>query len=126
MANINDFDITIKDVADFFNTIGFRWDGTYYNRKLEEFVEAKTFNDIVSHYPKLTKLKLCLAKFKNEYYIDFYISPTKFIRYRDETNIMGSGSSVYIDKDYSARWGEFIDERKNSQNIEQDTIFQAK
>ena len=51
MTNTNDFDITIKDVVEFFYTIGFTWKRSYYNHKLRKFVNAKTFDDIVLDYP---------------------------------------------------------------------------
>ena len=116
--------ITIKDVEDFFTSIGFTWKHSYYNHKQRRYVNAKKFKDIIS-IPYLTTFELYWGKNENEYYIDFFVSPTKFIRYREETNIMGSGSTSYADKDYSAQWVEFINNRKNSQNME-DVYLQTK
>jgi len=114
----NDFDITINDVEEFINSIGFRWKHSYYNHKLRRFVDAKTFDDVVSDFPYLTTFKIYVGKNMDEYYVDFFITPTQFMRYKDETNIMGSGSNLYVDKDYSKQWLKFIEERKYKQNIE--------
>lgn len=111
----NDFDITIKDVVEFFYTIGFTWEHGYYNRKLRRFVDAKTFDDIVSNYPYTTTFELYSGE--NMGYVDFFVTPTQFKRYREETNILGSGSNIYVD-DYSPKWLKFIVERKYKQNIE--------
>ena len=124
MANTNDLDITIKDVEEFFNTMGFTWEHSYFNDKLQKFVKAQTFKEIIS-FPHLTTFILYCNRHKDEYYVDFYVSPTKFIRYREESNVMGSGSTVYADKDYSAQWAEFINKRQRIQNIDA-TNIQAK
>lgn len=116
MANTNDFDITIKDVVDFFYTIGFTWEHSYYSHKSRRFVDAKTFDDIVSNYPYTTTLELYSGE--NMGYVDFFITPTQFKRYREETNVMGSGSNIYVDRDYSKQWVKFIVERKYKQNVE--------
>ncbi|MBQ7880943.1 MAG: hypothetical protein IJ358_03790, partial [Clostridia bacterium] len=123
MANITSFDITIEDVQGFLYSIGFTWKHRYYNHKLRRFVDTKTFDEIVSDYPYLTTFELYSGE--NMFYVDFFVTPEKFIRYRDETNIMGSGSSVYADKDYSKQWPKFIVERKHKENIE-NTNTQAK
>jgi len=123
MANANDLDITIEDVEGFFKTIGFTWEHNYYNPKLRRFIVAKAFDEIVSDYPYLTTFELYRGE--NMGYVDFFVSPTKFVRYRDETNVMGSGSSVYADKDYSKQWLKFIVERKHKQSFE-NTNTQAK
>ena len=115
--------LTIKDVEEFFYTIGFTWKHSYYNSKLRRFVDAKTFDDIVSDYPYLTTFELYRGE--NMCYIDFFVSLTKFVRYRDETNVMGSGSSFYADKDYSKQWIKFIVEKKYRQ-ITENTDIQVK
>ena len=126
MTNTNDFDITIKDVVEFFYTIGFTWEHRYYNHKSRRFEDAKTFNDIVSSYPHTTTLELYSGE--NMGYVDFFITPTKFTRYREETNVMGSGSNIYVDRDYSKNWVKFIVEKKYRENIEdaEDINVQAK
>lgn len=126
MKNSNDFDITIKDVVEFFYTIGFTWEHRYYNNKLRRFVDAKTFDDIVSSYPYTTTLELYSGE--NMGYVDFFITPTKFTRYREETNVMGSGSNIYVDRDYSKQWLKFIVERKYKESIKntEETYVQSK
>ena len=61
-------------------------------------------------------------------YVDFFISPTKFMRYREETNVMGSGSNIYVDRDYSRQWVKFIVEKKYKENIgaKEDSSVQTK
>ena len=126
MAEVNDFDITIKDVVEFFYTIGFTWEHSYYNSELRRFVDAKIFDDIVSNYPYTTTLELYSGE--NMGYVDFFISPTKFMRYREETNVMGSGSNMYVDRDYSRQWVKFIVEKKYKENIgaKKDSSVQTK
>ena len=80
MGKTNDFDITIKDVVEFFYTIGFTWEHRYYNSKLRRFVDAKTFDDIVSSYPYTTTFELYSGE--NMGYVDFFVTPTQFKRYR--------------------------------------------
>ena len=115
MANADNFDITIEDVEEFFKDIGLTWKHNYYNPKLRRFIDAKTFDEIVSDYPYLTTFELYRGE--DIGYIDFFVSPTKFIRYREETNVMGSGSSLYADKDYSKQWIKLI-ERNHKQSVQ--------
>ena len=113
MPNTNDLDITINDVEEFLSTIGFIWKHKYYNSRLKDFIDAEKFEDIVSNYPYTTMLELCGGKYM--VHVNFFITPTKFMRYREETNVIGSGSNIYADRDYSQKWTEFMNERKNKE-----------
>ena len=47
-------------------------------------------------------------KFGGTFTKKMQISDFKFLTYDEQSNIMGSGSSVYIDYDYSKRWIDFL------------------
>jgi len=36
--------------------------------------------------------------------LEVYVSDFEFITYRDESNVMGSGSTTYVDKDFTKEW----------------------
>ena len=97
-----------------------------FGHKNEWIVDAKTFDDIVSSYPYTTTFELYSGE--NMGYVDFFVTPTQFKRYREETNVMGSGSNIYVDRDYSKQWLKFIVERKYKENIEEteETSVQSK
>ena len=110
MDNLN---ISINDVEEFLRSIGFVWKHRYYNPKLKEFIDAEKFEDIVSRYSYTTMLEVYGGKYMA--HINFFITPTKFMRYREETNVMGSGSNIYVDRDYSQRWTNFINEKRHKE-----------
>ena len=95
----------IKLVQEFLGKIGYEWKGEYYNSKAREYVVAERWEDIRSNFARLTSLKLYRGE--RDGYIDFLINESRFIQYREETEIQGSGSQIYLDKDYSDEWMQF-------------------
>ena len=48
------------------------------------------------------------TKFGGTFTKKMQISDFKFLTYDEQSNIMGSGSSIFIDSDYSKRWIDFL------------------
>ena len=124
MANTNYLDITIADVEEFLRSVGFVWKHRYYNSRFKEFMDAEKFEDIISRYPYTTMLEVYGGKYIA--HVNFFITPIQFKRYKEETNVIGSGSNIYVDRDYSQKWTDFMTERKNKEHnktVEEDILL---
>ncbi|MGN0960749.1 MAG: hypothetical protein ACI4PF_00950 [Christensenellales bacterium] len=102
----------IEYVEEFLSRLGYEWKREYFNSKTLDYVVAEKWEDIRSNFFRLTSLRL--YKGKDYGYIDFLINEKHFIQYREEPEIQGSGSQIYMDKDYSNEWQQFQAEKSPS------------
>ena len=111
--------IEIKDLKDFFATLGLKWTGRYFDvlhidsdlngkvaQSFEEIEKCSNSNGPVCFYFKgkdetLTRL--------------FYVRKDKFQEFTEESEIYG-GSQLYRGKDYADQWAQFQTERGIDRN----------
>lgn len=103
--------IELDWVQEFLASKGMKWKKEYYNHKTYKYEVATDWSDIRSSLTERTVLKL-YGRMQNrrefEYYADFIINEGIFRKYREESEIQGSGSRFWLDKDYSDEWVMFL------------------
>lgn len=102
----------LEYVQEFLNKLGYEWKKEYCNSKMRSYEIAEKWEDICADPFRLVSLKL--YKGQRDAYIDFLINEEHFIQYREEPEIQGSGSQIYLDKDYSEEWMAFQAEKEPS------------
>ncbi len=93
---------TIKDIKEFLLSKGFpKWDGEIDDRRdvrkasIEDFFDYTTWM-VFDSDPDFRK------------YLKVSISDFEFCTFREESEIMGSGSTTYHDKDFTKDWIQFL------------------
>jgi len=122
MKKTNNDNTTIKDVKCFLDYIGFTWKGVYYSSKKRKFVNATTFDDIISTSHVTT---LELHDGNRVEYKDFIISSTKFESYKEEFQNKDLISKMVLDTDYSDDWIKFLAQTKNNLTTKENSITKA-
>ncbi len=99
---------TLKDIHDFLLERGYpEWNYEVYDKKTGEIRQA-TIEDFDYKYIYGTTELAFTDKHGNDYNLEVYVADFAFLTYRDESNVMGSGSTTYIDKDFTNSWIDFL------------------
>ena len=99
---------TLKDISDFLLQRGCpEWKYEVYDRKTGEKRKATIEDfDYTGRY-STTELAF-VDKHGNDHVLTVYVSDFQFITYRDEPNVMGSGSTTYVHKDFTNAWIDYM------------------
>lgn len=99
---------TLKDIHDFLLERGYpEWNYEVYDRKTGEKRKATLEDFDYSGRYSTTDLAFT-DKHGNDCNLEIYVTDFAFLTYRDEPNIMGSGSTTYDHKDFSNDWINFL------------------
>ena len=98
----------LKDVHDFLLEIGCpEWNYEVYDKVTGEKRKATIEDfDYTGRY-STTELAF-VDKHGNDCDLTVYVSDFQFITYRDEPNVMGSGSTTYLHKDFTNAWIDYM------------------
>ena len=99
---------TLKNIHDFLLEKGYpKWNYEVYDKKTggkrKAIIEDFDYSGIYG----TTELAF-VNKYGDDCNLEVYIADFAFLTYRDESNIMGSGSTTYIDKDFTNAWIDFM------------------
>ena len=99
---------TLKDVHDFLLERGYpEWNYEVYDKKTGERRRASILDFNYSGVYSTTELAFT-DRHGNDYNLEVFVSNFKFITYRDEPNVMGSGSTTYVHRDFSNLWIDYM------------------
>ena len=99
---------TLEDICDFLKCrFGWDWNYEVWDKKSGEKRKATLEDFDYSGRFSTTELVI-LDKSENAYALDVYLSDFKFITYKDEPNVMGSGSTTYVHKDFTNLWIDYM------------------
>lgn len=99
---------TLEDIRDFLKRkFAFDWQYHVWDKKTGERRQVTLEDFDYSGRYSTTDLAF-YDKCGNDYIITVYLSDFQFITYKDEPNIMGSGSTTYVHKDLSYQWIDYL------------------
>ena len=100
---------TLKDIHDFLLQKGYpEWTYEVYDRHLGNKRKAK-IEDFFDEFGFFEHAYMAfIDKRGNECCLEVHITDFKFATYKDESNVMGSGSTTYVDKEYTKDWISFL------------------
>lgn len=100
---------TLEDIHDFLLQKGYsEWTYEIYDRHLGNKRKAKIedFFDELGFFEHA--YMAVINKRGYECCLEVHITDFKFETYKDESNVMGSGSTTYIDKEYTKDWIDYL------------------
>ena len=99
---------TLEDICDFLKRkFALNWNYEVWDKKSGEKRQVTIEDFDYSGMYSTTDLAI-FDKSENSYALDVYLSDFKFITYKDEPNVMGSGSTTYVNKDLSYSWIDYL------------------
>lgn len=99
---------TFDDIRDFLKRkFALNWNYDLWDKKTGESRQATLEDFNYSGMYSTTDLAIH-DRCGNDYILTVYVSNFEFITYRDEPNIMGSGSTTYVNKDLSYQWIDYL------------------
>lgn len=100
---------TLQNIHDFLLQKGYpEWNYEVYDRYLGHIKKAK-IEDFIDRVGFIEHTNMAfIDKHGCECNLEVKISNFEFKTYRDESNIMGSGSTTYVDKNYTNDWINFL------------------
>lgn len=99
---------TLEDIRNFLKCrFGWNWNYEVWDKKSGEKRKATIEDfDYTGRY-STTELAF-VDKYGNDCDLTVYVSDFQFITYRDEPNVMGSGSTTYVYKDFTNLWIDYM------------------
>jgi len=99
---------SLQDIRDFLKQkYALDWRYEVWDRKTSE--KRNAIIEDFDYSGRYSTTQLCFYdKHGNDYTLEVYVSDFKFITYKDESNVMGSGSTTYVDKDFTKDWIGFL------------------
>lgn len=100
---------TLENIHDFLLQKGYpEWTYEVYDRHLGNKRKAR-IEDFFDEFGFFEHAYMAfINKRGDECCLEVYITDFKFATYKDESNIMGSGSTTYVDKEYTKDWINFL------------------
>ena len=99
----------LRDIHDFLLQKGYpEWNYEIYDKHSRNKKLAKTedFTDKFGFFENV--LLTFVNKHNFTIYLEVYITDFKFITFKSESNIMGSGLTTYTDNDFTHDWIDFL------------------
>lgn len=100
---------TLEDIRDFLKQqYGIDWGFEVWDRKTGKKRRATIEDFDYSGRYSTTELAFYYDKHGIDCNLEVYVTDFDFITYREESNIMGSGSTTYVDKNFIKDWIGFL------------------
>ncbi len=100
---------TLEDIRNFLMQKGYpEWNYEVYDRYLGNKRKAK-IEDFFDEFGFFKHTNMAFTnKRGDECCLEVFITDFKFVTYKDDSNVMSSGSTTYIDKEYTKDWIGFM------------------
>ena len=96
---------TLEDIRDFIKReFPFDWNYDVWDKKTGQHRKATLEDFDYSGIHSTTDLAFFKGKGEDAYSLEVHLSDFAFLTYRDEPNVMGSGSTTYLNRDLTKEW----------------------